>query len=126
MYCYYNPNPVRRDTGDCVIRAIAKVTGTDWDTAFDAVCATAKALADMPDKNTTWGEHLRRLGFQQFLIGKGAYYTVEDFCRENPRGRYVLAIDGHVVCAIDGDWYDSFDSGGMVPIYVWYCSTCKN
>lgn len=27
MYTYYNPNPDGKRTGDCVIRAIARVTG---------------------------------------------------------------------------------------------------
>ena len=29
---YFNPNPVKdKRTGDCVVRAICKATGFDWD-----------------------------------------------------------------------------------------------
>lgn len=32
---YYNPNPVKdKRTGDCVVRAICKATGFDWETVF--------------------------------------------------------------------------------------------
>jgi hypothetical protein len=27
MYVYYNPNPYGRFVGDCVVRAVSKVTG---------------------------------------------------------------------------------------------------
>lgn len=34
-------------------------------------------------------------------------------------GRCVLAIDGHVVCVVDGFYFDSWDSCGEIPIYYW-------
>ena len=46
-------------------------------------------------------------------------YTVRDFCEDNPLGTFVLAIHEHVVCVVDGDYYDSWDSGGEIPIYYW-------
>ena len=45
--------------------------------------------------------------------------TVEEFCRDHPQGTYILAIDGHVVCAVDGDYLDTWDSGEEVPMYYW-------
>ena len=46
-------------------------------------------------------------------------YTVEDFCIDHPHGVYVLGCDGHVLTVVDGLYYDSWDSGGEVPIYYW-------
>ena len=46
-------------------------------------------------------------------------YTVADFCRDHPRGVYVLGIGDHVVCAVDGDWYDAWDSSAEIPAYYW-------
>lgn len=34
-------------------------------------------------------------------------------------GTYILALSGHVVTVVDGDWYDTWDSGGEIPIYYW-------
>jgi hypothetical protein len=44
-------------------------------------------------------------------------YTVEDFCQEHPNGTFVVATHGHVLAVIDGNYYDSWDSGQENPIY---------
>ena len=46
-------------------------------------------------------------------------YTVEDFCREYPEGTYILATGTHVVTVIDGDYYDTWESGSEPIIYYW-------
>lgn len=33
-YIYYNPNPARKDTIDCTVRAISKLMDMDWDTTY--------------------------------------------------------------------------------------------
>jgi len=35
------------------------------------------------------------------------------------RMTHILALSGHVVCVMDGDYYDTWDSGGEVPLYYW-------
>jgi hypothetical protein len=35
------------------------------------------------------------------------------------KGVYVIGTGSHAVCVIDGDWYDSWDSGGEVCSYYW-------
>jgi len=35
MFVYFNPNPDKRLVGDCVVRAICKLTDQDWDTIFE-------------------------------------------------------------------------------------------
>ncbi len=37
MFVYFNPNPDKRLVGDCVIRAICKLTDQDWDTTLRAM-----------------------------------------------------------------------------------------
>jgi hypothetical protein len=74
----------------------------------------------MPSANHVWGKYLRDQGFHRYLIDEDKdNYTVEDFCRDHPSGTYILAIDGHVLCAVDGIYYDSWDSGQEIPIYYW-------
>ena len=36
---------------------------------------------------------------------------------DNPEGKYLLATGTHVVTVIDGDYYDTWDSGDEIPIY---------
>lgn len=120
MYAYYNPNPSGTNVGDCTVRAISKATGKDWETTYAALSAVGFALHDMPSANVVWGEYLRRLGYKRYLVDDhGERYTVRDFCKENPYGVFILAISGHVVCVVDGDYYDSWDSGSEIPIYCW-------
>lgn len=36
-YIFYNPNPSHQLVGDCVIRAISKVTGDTWEDTYTAI-----------------------------------------------------------------------------------------
>lgn len=117
----YNPNPMGNRVGDCTVRAISKATGKDWETIYAALTAYGYMLCDMPNANWVWGAYLEDNGFRQQIINKNGkrFYTVNDFCVDNPAGTFILAIDGHVVCVVDGKYYDSWDSGREVPLYVW-------
>lgn len=73
----------------------------------------------MPDRNRSWWAFLRAIGFTQFRLIDTCpdCYTVTDFARDHPHGRYILGPHEHAVAVIDGDWWDSWDSGGTVPTY---------
>ena len=45
--------------------------------------------------------------------------TVSDFAEDHPKGTYILALSGHVVCVKDGDYIDTWDSGNEIPLYYW-------
>ena len=120
-YKYYNPNPAGQRVGDCVIRAISKLTGQDWEQTYIGVAVQGYISYDMPSSNAVWAEYLRRRGFRRFVIPDTCpdCYTVKDFCIDNPQGAFLLATGSHVVTVIDGDYYDAWDSGAEVPIYFW-------
>ena len=116
----YNPNPYRNRVGDCTVRAICKATGQDWNRTYAALTSYGLAYKDMPSANAVWGKYLYAQGFRRHLIDDDKFdCTVEDFCRDHPEGTYILAIDGHVVCVVDGFYYDSWDSGQEIPIFYW-------
>ncbi len=119
MYIYYNPNPLGKRVGDCVIRAITKVTGIDWDKVYLGITMQGYELKDMPSTNYVWARYLKDLGFRRHAIPTICpdCYTIEDFCREHPEGSFLLATNSHLVAAVDGDWYDIFNSGDEVPFY---------
>lgn len=120
-WIYYNPNPDGRHVGDCTIRAITKATGESWETVYSWLTAFGYMLKDMPSANHVWGKCLRSRGFKRYLVDDqdDDRYTVTDFCNDNPVGTYVLAIPGHVVTVVNGDYFDSWDSGQEVPQYYW-------
>lgn len=121
-YKYYNPNPMQRNVGDCSVRAVAKALGTDWETAYIEIMINGYDMGDMPSSDAVFGSVLRQNGFKRAIVPNSCpdCYTIADFCKENPEGIFVLGTGGHVVTAIDGDYYDSWDSGQEIPLYVWY------
>ena len=116
---YFNPNPAGKAVGDCVIRAIAKATGDSWGKVYMDLAATGHELYDMPSANAVWGAYLRRRGFARSALPDYDGYTVRQFAAEHPRGSYILALSGHVVAVVDGEYFDAWDSGNETPIYVW-------
>ena len=116
---YFNPNPAGKAVGDCVIRAIAKATGDSWGKVYMDLAATGHELSDMPSANAVWGAYLRRRGFARSTLPDYDGYTVRQFAAEHPRGSYILALSGHVVAVVDGEYFDAGDSGNETPSYVW-------
>lgn len=121
MWKKYNPNPAGKNVGDCTIRALSKALNQDWAQIYVALILQGYMMCDMPSANSVWGAYLHSKGFTRHIMPENCpeNYTVADFAREHPRGVYILALSGHVICVIDGNWYDSWDSGNEIPIYFW-------
>lgn len=112
-------NPQGLRVGDCTIRAICAVTGLDWYTVHDELCGLSRDMADMPSADRVWWELLRQYGFtrRRMIDQCPDCYTVADFAADHPEGIYILGPHEHAVAVIDGDWWDSWDSGATVPTY---------
>lgn len=121
MFIEFNPNPKRKIVDDCVIRAICLVTGMDWYTVRVELFLMGLHEGDYEWKNYIWGGYLEKIGFTQHLLPNTCpnCFTVKDFCRLFPQGTYLLAIGDHVVGVIDGNYYDTWDSGDEIPVYYW-------
>lgn len=119
MFIYYNPNPQKNIVGDCVIRAISKITQQSWEKTYSDICDKGYELKDMPSSNEVWGAYLLEIGFIRNIIPNTCpdCYTVEDFCYEHPRGKYILATGSHVIAVENGNYFDTWNSGQEVPIY---------
>lgn len=77
-------------------------------------------LSDMPSANAVWGAYLKDNGFSRYIIpDEYMTCTVSEFANNHPEGVYILALSGHVIAVIDGNYYDTWDSGAMTPIYYW-------
>ncbi len=120
MFVRFNANPAQKVVGDCVIRAISRATGANWDFIYDELCIQGKKMADMPNSNAVWGTYLKEHGFQKVNIPNTCplCYTVRDFVYDNQKGIFVLGTGSHAVAVVDGAYYDTFDSGDEVPLYV--------
>lgn len=121
MYKNLNINPLHKRADDCTVRAIAKITGEPWEEIYTDLCLEGLRFYDMPSANHVWGSYLKKRGFRRHII-PDTYpqcYTVKEFAEDNPHGSYILALHGHVVPVVCGDYFDTFDSGDRIPVYYW-------
>ena len=121
MWVDYNANPVNKRVGDCVIRAISYSTGQSWAEVYADLFAKGLEMYDMPNSNVVWAAYLRDKGYVREAIPNTCpdCYTVKEFCRDHPRGDYILALNGHLLAVSNGDYIDTWDSGNEIPLYYW-------
>lgn len=117
----FNNNPRDLRVGDCTVRAISLFTNKTWDETYMGLTSTGFELKDMPSSNRVWGRYLVLNGYRRHIIPDTCpdCFTIRDFCRDNPYGTFLLATGTHVVTVIDGDYYDTWDSGDEIPIHFW-------
>lgn len=121
MWIKYNANPINIRVGDCTVRAISKALNQSWEQTYIDLFLQGFIMCDMPSANAVWGAYLRKKGFSRNIISDECSdcYTVSDFCKDNPEGTFILALSEHVIAVIDGNFYDTWNSGGEIVIYFW-------
>jgi hypothetical protein len=120
---FFNPNPTKSTkVGDCVVRAMCKATGNDWDTVFKRLCNLAYKYKQMPNSDEIWQKYITENGFEYVSIPvkKGSKRpTVDSFCKENKKGTYVLRVANHVVTVADGRSWDTWDCSDKSVYGYW-------
>lgn len=121
MWVKVNPNPQRKHVPDCVIRAICFALDMSWYQVYDELCGVGRRDANMPSADSVWGHYLQMLGCKPFLLPQSCprCTTVNEFSKLYPKGRYIIGTGSHAVAVIDGDYYDSWDSGDEIPSFFW-------
>jgi hypothetical protein len=94
----------------------------DWEKAYVMLAVNGLIMADIMNANNVIASVLRQNGFDRKTIDNTCpdCFSVKDFCKENPKGTFVLGTGTHVVTVIDGNYYDVWDSGDEIPAYYWY------
>lgn len=119
---YYNPNPLKKETSDCVIRAMCKATGKDWDVVYRELFEIGFELKVMPNDDEAWKQFLINNGFtyHKLTIKRGSKRPkVSEFAQQNRTGTFVLRVAHHLVTLEDGYYYDIFDSGSSSMYGYW-------
>lgn len=118
MWIKRNENPINNRVGDCVVRAISTALNQEWEKTYTELCVQGLMFCDLPSSNAVWGSYLAHKGYKRCAIPNACNcYTVEDFCREHPKGTFILGTGSHALTVIDGQYYDSWQSGNEAPIY---------
>ena len=127
MFIEYNPNPRGINTGDCVIRAICKAFDKEWEKVYMELTIKGLEKAMWGDTNAVWEKYLKEHGFEQIVIPDTCpeCYTIADFADDHPIGTFIVATGTHVVCVQDGNYFDTWDSGGQIPSYYFEVKETK-
>lgn len=110
----YNPNPKKKNIGDCSLRAYCAAFGWTWEEAFEKSSDIAKNEALMMDTHKTCEKVMESEGYvidEEFKKSKRKDLTVNEFALTHPYGTYFLNTHGHLLCVKDGEYWDSWDSG---------------
>ena len=115
-YKYYQPNKkdLKDDYGECVIRALTKVINKEWRQVFDDLIPMAREFQCMPNSKPCFEKYLMNNGFVYHGISNKSGSkrpTVEGFVKQHKKGTFFLRVAHHVVAAVDGVYYDTWDSG---------------
>ena len=110
----YNPNPKKKNVGDCSLRAYCAAFGWTWEEAFEKSSEIAKDEAIMMDTHKTCEKVMEGEGYvldEEFKKSKRKDLTVNEFALTHSYGTYFLNTHGHLLCVKDGEYWDSWDSG---------------
>ena len=121
QFNYLNMNPLGLNTNDCVIRGISLLMDQSWEWTYFMICLQGFLMYQMPSTNDVWSLYLYNNGYRRRAVRNTCpdCYTVKDFCLDHPRGKFLLALNGHVVACINGTYFDTWDSGGETVLYYW-------
>jgi hypothetical protein len=121
MWMRCNVNPAHKDVPDCVIRAVAVALNLPWIQVSDELYDVARSEYSVTCDDHVWGKYLYMKGFIPFLLPETCpeCITIEQFTRMYPKGIYIIGTGSHAVAVIDGDYYDSWDSGKEIPSFFW-------
>lgn len=121
MWMRTNPNPGHKEVPDCVIRAIAIALNKRWVDVYDDLCKLGRKEYNVPNADSVWGKYLYEKGFEPFLLPETCpkCLTIRLFCVMYPKGVYIIGTGSHAVAVIDGNYYDSWDSGSEIPTFFW-------
>lgn len=119
MFIKENSNPQKKRVDDCVIRAISKILGQTWQQTYIELAVKGFEMADLQSADEVWNTYLYDKGLKKNIIPNNCpkCTTVSEFLQMNPEGKYLLFVGGHVVAAINGNYYDTWDSGDRTIIY---------
>lgn len=123
-FLYFNPNPRTPDPRgkmDCVVRAICAAFDWTWERACAALSIQSFADGDNWAKDEVWGDFLEARGWTWFRLPDTCprCYTLAEFARDHPEGAYIVGTGSHAVCVRDGVILDSWQSGGVIPLFAW-------
>lgn len=105
MYRFFNANERGHFVNDCVVRAISIAENKPWSKTFNELSSIAQSEGILIDDTEFVDRYLRKKYPRVYAKGM----SVGDFAKTHKKGVYLVTMEGHISCIIDGYIYDTFD-----------------
>lgn len=115
MYKFYNANPLKRFTSDCVIRSISCATHKSWDEVYDELSDLAQYNGTMFDQRdfVLWylNVNYERVPYLPLKVG--------DVAKDYDNNIILCTMNGHICCIRYGVIYDTFNPSDRIVEEAW-------
>ena len=116
-YQFINLNPLNELEEDCVCRAISYASGENYETIKDKLYLIAR-IFDCETLCVCCYKHLLDDVFKYTRINLKETISIKDFLKYNDKGMFIIRVNGHLTCALNGQIKDTWDcSNELVDIF---------
>lgn len=115
MYRYYNANPKRLLTDDCVIRSISVAEGITWNECQEKLSILSREAGKVLNDAAFVEDYLNDRYPCKYYNGM----TVGEFARMCPKGHFLVTMNGHITAIIDNVIVDTFDCSKYILKCCW-------
>ena len=123
-YRYYNCNPLRRFTDDCVVRAVSSSTGMEWDETMRELAESAIKTGYMLNTPENYGRYLEERGYvkqKQPVHKDGTKVKFHEFVKVFDGHAVAHCGRGHVTYVADNYVWDIWDVSDEIVGNYWVC-----
>nr|DAL91365.1 MAG TPA: hypothetical protein [Caudoviricetes sp.] len=117
-YKFLNLQPLGRKEEDCVCRAISLGLDEDYYTIQHKLELIGD-LFDCEELCVCCYKHLLDNVYELERYESYQGMTIEEFLNLNPKGTFIIRVQGHLTCGIDGVLYDIWDCRNEIVDIVW-------
>ena len=124
-YQEFNPNPLGKEVGDCVIRSLCAVTNKSWYEIYDILSECGRKMAcpftHFELENIDYPTDLFGMTRCKLKREKGKKaMDVKRFCEEHPTGKYLLRCAHHYMGIVDGKYYELYAGWENATVYTYW------
>jgi hypothetical protein len=111
------------DTGDCVVRSIAIVTGKPYKEVYNDIFSLGGKSPRLGVAKKVYHKYLLSQGFEwipTMFVGQGCKVHL---CKEElPEGKLIVRLSKHITAVVDGAVHDTYDPSrnGLRCVYGYY------
>lgn len=122
FFTYTQINPLHRNAGDCVVRAIAIAFGKSWYDVYDELTALGREMADLPNVSQVYSAYIEQHGgikispFKE-LEGGRKRLTAKDLAKT--KGTFIISTAHHLATVRGHRLMDTWDSSDKSAYKVW-------